>query len=107
MVIVALLAPIAAQYGIHPIHFGIMFIVNLELGYLTPPMGINLFVASTTFDGHWFKSYAQLFPSPCHVVLPIVCHLDSKMVPVCDIIEVPGLPAFTEQYLIDEQLCQP
>ena len=32
------------------IHFGIMFIVNLELGYLTPPLGINLFVASTVFD---------------------------------------------------------
>ena len=39
----------ASSYGIHPLHFGIMFIVNLELGYLTPPLGINLFVASTVF----------------------------------------------------------
>jgi len=45
-----LLAPIAHDFGIDPIHFGIIFIVNLELGYLTPPMGINLFVASTVFD---------------------------------------------------------
>ncbi len=50
LIVAPLLAPIAASYGIHPVHFGIMFIVNLELGYLTPPMGINLFVASTVFD---------------------------------------------------------
>lgn len=50
LIVAPLLAPIAASYGIHPIHFGIMFIVNLELGYLTPPMGINLFVATTVFE---------------------------------------------------------
>ena len=50
LIVAPLLAPIAASYGIHPVHFGIMFIVNLELGYLTPPMGINLFVASTVFE---------------------------------------------------------
>ena len=49
LIVAPLLAPIAASYGIDPIHFGIIFIVNLELGYLTPPMGINLFVASTVF----------------------------------------------------------
>ena len=49
LIVAPLLAPIAASYGIHPVHFGIMFIVNLELGYLTPPLGINLFVASTVF----------------------------------------------------------
>ncbi|MEC7986259.1 MAG: TRAP transporter large permease subunit [Myxococcota bacterium] len=47
LIVAPLLAPIAMSYGIHPLHFGIMFIVNLELGYLTPPLGINLFVAST------------------------------------------------------------
>ena len=50
LIVAPLLAPIAASYGINPVHFGIMFIVNLELGYLTPPMGINLFVASTVFE---------------------------------------------------------
>ena len=47
LIVAPLLAPIAMAYGIHPLHFGIMFIVNLELGYLTPPLGINLFVSST------------------------------------------------------------
>ncbi len=50
LIVAPLLAPIALQYGMDPIHFGIMFIVNLELGYLTPPMGINLFVSSTVFN---------------------------------------------------------
>jgi len=49
LIVAPLLAPIAVQYGMDPIHFGIMFIVNLELGYLTPPMGVNLFVSSTVF----------------------------------------------------------
>lgn len=49
LIVAPLLAPIAARFGLHPVHFAIMFIVNLEIGYLTPPMGINLFVASTVF----------------------------------------------------------
>ncbi|MBM76642.1 MAG: hypothetical protein CMK59_14645 [Proteobacteria bacterium] len=50
LIVAPLLAPIAMSYGIDPLHFGIMFIVNLELGYLTPPLGINLFVASTVLN---------------------------------------------------------
>ena len=50
LIVAPLLAPIAIGYGMDPIHFGIMFIVNLELGYLTPPMGVNLFVSSTVFN---------------------------------------------------------
>lgn len=50
MILVPLLAPLAAQMGIDPIHLGIVFIVNLELGYLTPPMGLNLFVSSSLFN---------------------------------------------------------
>lgn len=49
LVLAPLLAPMAISYGIHPIHFGIVMIVNLEIGYLTPPVGINLFVASGIF----------------------------------------------------------
>jgi len=49
LIIAPLLAPIAYQLGIDPVHLGIIFIVNLEIGYLTPPIGINLFVASSVF----------------------------------------------------------
>ncbi len=49
LVLAPLLAPMANTYGIHPIHFGIIMIVNLEIGYITPPVGINLFVAQGIF----------------------------------------------------------
>jgi C4-dicarboxylate transporter DctM subunit len=58
-VFVPLLAPIAASMGVDPIHFGIIFIVNLEIGYLTPPVGLNLFVASALYRkglGHIIRS---------------------------------------------------
>lgn len=58
---VPLLAPIAASMGVDPMHFGIIFIVNLEIGYLTPPVGLNLFVSSTLFKkplGHIIRSVA-------------------------------------------------
>jgi C4-dicarboxylate transporter DctM subunit len=60
-VFVPLLAPIAASMGVDPIHFGIIFIVNLEIGYLTPPVGLNLFVASALYEkglGHIIRSVA-------------------------------------------------
>ncbi|MFO0635464.1 MAG: TRAP transporter large permease [Nannocystaceae bacterium] len=49
MIIAPLLAPVGIQLGIDPVHLGIIFIVNLEIGYLTPPIGLNLFVASSVF----------------------------------------------------------
>jgi C4-dicarboxylate transporter DctM subunit len=49
LIIAPMLAPMAAAVGIDPIHMGIVFIVNLEIGYLTPPVGLNLFVSSTLF----------------------------------------------------------
>jgi len=58
-VFVPLLAPIAASMGVDPMHFGIIFIVNLEIGYLTPPVGLNLFVASALYEkglGHVIRS---------------------------------------------------
>lgn len=46
MVLAPILLPIAAQFGVDPIHFGIVMVVNLAIGFITPPLGINLFVAS-------------------------------------------------------------
>jgi C4-dicarboxylate transporter DctM subunit len=50
LIIAPLLTPIAVKLGIDPIHLGVVFIVNLEIGYLTPPIGLNLFVSSSVFD---------------------------------------------------------
>jgi tripartite ATP-independent transporter DctM subunit len=49
-VVAPLLLPLGAAYGVHPVHLGIIFIANLELGYLTPPVGLNLFLASYRFN---------------------------------------------------------
>ncbi len=50
VVIVPLILPLAQRYGIDPVHLGIIFLANLEIGYSTPPVGINLFIASQRFN---------------------------------------------------------
>jgi C4-dicarboxylate transporter DctM subunit len=59
MILAPLIAPMATQVGIDPIHLGIVFIVNLEIGYLTPPIGLNLFVSCTLFK----KPFGQVVRS--------------------------------------------
>ena len=49
IVIVPLILPLAHRYGVDPVHLGIVFLANLEIGYLTPPVGINLFLGSQRF----------------------------------------------------------
>jgi TRAP-type C4-dicarboxylate transport system permease large subunit len=50
VVVVPLLVPLGAAYGIDPIHLGIIFLANMELGFLAPPIGLNLLLASYRFD---------------------------------------------------------
>ncbi len=50
VVVTPLILPLAQQYGINPVHLGIIFLANLEIGYCTPPVGINLFIASQRFN---------------------------------------------------------
>ena len=50
VVVVPLIVPIGRAFGVDPVHLGIIFIANLELGYLTPPVGLNLFLASYRFE---------------------------------------------------------
>jgi tripartite ATP-independent transporter DctM subunit len=49
IVVVPLILPIAAEFGVSPLHLGIIFLTNLEIGYLTPPVGLNLFLSSLRF----------------------------------------------------------
>jgi C4-dicarboxylate transporter, DctM subunit len=49
VVVAPLILPLGLAFDVHPIHLGIIFIANLELGYLTPPVGLNLFLASYRF----------------------------------------------------------
>ena len=62
VIMVPLLLPVAVGYGIHPVHFGIIFLANLEIGYFTPPIGINLFISSYRFNRPMLELYAASVP---------------------------------------------
>ena len=62
VVLAPLLIPLGISYGVHPVHLGIIFLANLELGYLTPPVGINLFLASYRFDRDLVRIYRTVVP---------------------------------------------
>jgi tripartite ATP-independent transporter DctM subunit len=62
VLIVPLILPIAEGYGIAPIHLGIIFLTNLQIGYCTPPVGLNLFLASYRFDRPVTELYRATLP---------------------------------------------
>ena len=62
IVVVPLITPMAAAYGIDPVHLGIVFLANMELGYLMPPMGENLFLSSFRFEKSLFEVYRSVLP---------------------------------------------
>lgn len=62
IVVVPLIIPIAEQFGIHPIHLAIIFLTNLEIGYITPPVGINLFISSYRFKRPITELYSASLP---------------------------------------------
>jgi C4-dicarboxylate transporter DctM subunit len=64
LVLAPMLAPLMTDNGMNPIHFGIVMVVNLEIGYLTPPLGLNLIVAMGVFR--------EEFWTICRAVLPFV-----------------------------------
>ena len=62
LVVVPLIVPIAANFGVDPIHLGVIFLANLGIGYSTPPVGMNLFIASFRFDKPILKLYVSTWP---------------------------------------------
>ena len=61
-VVIPLITPIAQAYGIHPLHLGIIFLTNLEIGSSIPPLGINLFISSIRFEKPVLKLYIASLP---------------------------------------------
>jgi len=61
-VVVPLIIPLGVAYGVNPVHLGIIFLANLELGYLTPPVGMNLFLASYAFNKPLGTIYRYVVP---------------------------------------------
>jgi tripartite ATP-independent transporter DctM subunit len=62
IVVVPLIAPLGLAYGIDPVHLGIVFLANMELGYLTPPVGMNLFLASYRLNKPLPEVYRSVIP---------------------------------------------
>jgi tripartite ATP-independent transporter DctM subunit len=83
VVVVPLISPIAQAYGIHPVHLGIIFLVNLGIGYSTPPVGMNLFIASFRFERPVLKLYMASLPFLAILLLALLI-----------ITYVPGLSLF-------------
>lgn len=62
IVVVPLLLPMGEAFGLHPVHLGILFLANMELGYLTPPVGLNLFLSSYRFQKPLPVVYRSVLP---------------------------------------------
>ena len=62
LVVSPLIIPIAESFGLHPVHIAVIFLTNLALGFLTPPVGMNLFIASYTFKKPVLKIARDILP---------------------------------------------
>jgi C4-dicarboxylate transporter DctM subunit len=78
LILSPLLPPMAADYGMDTIHFGIMMIVNLEIGYLTPPMGLNIIIAMGAFREDFLTIVKGVIP---FILLMLLCLIVVMFVP--------------------------
>lgn len=62
VLVVPLIVPVAMEYGVHPVHLGIVFLAAMELGYMTPPVGLNLFMSSYRFNKDIGEVYWATWP---------------------------------------------
>src|SRR5271157_120740 len=62
IIVVPIIVPVALQYGVDPVHLGIIFLLNLEIGYMTPPLGLNLFLSSLRFGTPLSRVYRTVLP---------------------------------------------
>lgn len=72
IIMVPLLLPVAVGYGIHPVHLGIIFLANLQIGYFTPPIGMNLFIASYRFNRPVLELYRACLPFMIVLLLALI-----------------------------------
>ena len=62
IVVVPLIVPVAMGFDVHPVHLGIIFLATMQLGYITPPVGLNLFIASYRFERPIVELYLSTLP---------------------------------------------
>jgi C4-dicarboxylate transporter DctM subunit len=86
-VVVPLIVPLGQVFGIHPVHLGIIFLANLELGFITPPVGLNLFLSSYRFHKRLPEVYRSIVP---FLLLQLAVVLIITFVPFFSMALVPG-----------------
>jgi tripartite ATP-independent transporter DctM subunit len=72
VLVVPLILPVAMQFGVDPVHLGIVFLATMQLGYITPPVGLNLFIASYRFDRPVVELYLSTLPFFLFLMLAVV-----------------------------------
>ena len=72
IIMVPLMLPVALEYGIHPVHLGIIFLANMQIGYFTPPVGMNLFIAGYRFDKPIHEIYRATIPFMLVLLLSVL-----------------------------------
>ena len=72
IVVVPLIIPIAEQFGVNPLHLAIVFLTNLEIGYITPPVGINLFISSFRFNRPVLELYRVSIPFLLLMIIALI-----------------------------------
>lgn len=72
VLVVPLILPVAIQFGVDPVHLGIVFLATMQLGYLTPPVGLNLFIASYRFERSIVEVYLSTLPFFLMLLLSVV-----------------------------------
>lgn len=83
IVVVPLILPIAEQFGVNPLHLAIIFLTNLEIGYITPPVGINLFISSFRFNRPVIELYKVSIP---YLILMLIALIIITYIPMLTLI---------------------
>jgi hypothetical protein len=93
VVVVPLIVPIANHFGVDPYHLGIVFLLNLEIGYMTPPVGLNLFISSFRFQKPVTLLYRAVLPfiGLLMVALLLTTYVESLSTWMTGLIETDGL----------------
>ena len=87
VIVVPIMVPIALKYGVDPIHLCVIFLVNLEIGYLTPPIGMNLFISSLKFKKPVTQLYRASLP---YLLILLVMLILITYVPILSVWTIKG-----------------
>ena len=72
VVVVPLILPLALKFGVHPVHLGIIFLTNLQIGFLTPPVGLGLFLSSSRFEKPVLEIFRATLPFLLLLIVALV-----------------------------------